>query len=678
MRSGFQTDLQTFCGANPSTIVGDLTTHAASLGFSTLEVTQVAAWQSQVATLQRAGRHLAEHGQELKDWWIVLEYQIPRRNRRVDVVLLFKGAIAVLEFKTGSSDAGKAAVRQVEDYALDLADFHQASRKARIVPIVVTSSVNERRATPYNSSGERVATTVTTVADTLGEVLLTQVADLEGGTAAQINAASWHDSPYFPVPGILEAASSLFVGHSVAGIAHSQASNANLEATERAVVDAVTYAKTNRCKVACFVTGVPGAGKTLAGLNAVHSRELSAQMGALPVFLSGNGPLVRIVTEALVRNYKATHAVIREEARRKVSTFVQSVHGFINAHALETEPPPDRVVVFDEAQRAWDAAKVERQGRRGRGAARPILAGSEPELLLSILDRHHDWAVFVGLIGGGQEIHDGEAGLAEWGNALREKFKGWNIWLASQALTGSAGVGAGGLFANGEIPSARIHHHEGLHLATPVRAIRSVLTSEWTDAVLSGNADFAREISARDGFVAPSMTRKLSTARSHLHTMRRGTRRSGLLASSGAIRLRAEGLEVSTEFTRAYPYEEWFLADNDDVRSSSMLEVAATEFDCQGLEVDWAGVCWGDDLSWDVSESGWRYRKWRGNKWQMIRQPRSKQYLINKYRVLLTRYREGMVIWIPEGDQNDRTRRPDFLNETFQFLLACGASELAV
>jgi len=378
----------------------------------------------------------------------------------------------------------------------------------------------------------------------LGQVALDVIhSEQNGGETLQLT--KWIDSPYRPVPSILEAASSLFSTHSVNTIAHSGASNDNLDATADTLVEAVRYAKAAGKKIACFVTGVPGAGKTLAGLNAVHSDVLRNQEGVVPVFLSGNGPLVRIVSEALARNYAETGRDSLAGARRMVKTFVQSVHSFIREHArINAALAPERVVVFDEAQRAWDAAKMTRSRARNRGRREAVALpeGSEPELLLGALDRHEGWAVLVALIGGGQEINDGEAGIGEWGRALGSKFSDWEVWLAPQALGATAGVGLQGLVGSGGLESSRMTMRPALHLSVSVRSIRSARHSEWVDRVLSGDASGAASIAGALGNSSPRLVRTLPSLKNLIRESCRGTRRSGLVASSGALRLRAEGI----------------------------------------------------------------------------------------------------------------------------------------
>ena len=385
-------------------------------------------------------------------------------------------------------------------------------------------------------------------------------------------------------------------------------------------------------------------------------------------FLSGNGPLVKIVSAALVKD--ARKRVKTDEAKRTVSAFIQNVHAFIKAYQDHdpSDLPYEHVVVFDEAQRAWDRAKSMKKFGRNE---------SEPETMFKIMDRHRDWAVIVALVGGGQEIYDGEAGLSEWGKALSERYPNWEIRVSGEALFGGPSVAGNPLFPNGPPTDLAIVEQRDLHLSVSVRSFKAESINLWVNAVLNGNADAAREVASQIVDFPILLTRSLKEMRETLQTVTRGSRRNGLVASSGALRLRAHGIEVSSGFCRGYGYEHWFLSPREDYRSSYQLEVAATEFECQGLELDWVGLCWGDDLIRSPLGDNWDYRALRGLKWSSIKIPRNRSYLLNRYRVLLTRAREGVVIWVPEGDSSDPTRDPARLDATADYLLRCGVRRVS-
>jgi hypothetical protein len=420
----------------------------------------------------------------------------------------------------------------------------------------------------------------------------------------------------------------------------------------------------------CFVTGVPGAGKTLTGLNAVHDPLLRAQDRPPGVFLSGNGPLVKIVREALARDrIRAGHA--RKNAQRAIATFIQNVHSFLTHYAIDAphEPPHEQAIVFDEAQRAWDAAQVQKKHQR--------LSCSEPELVIRIMERAPDWATVIALVGGGQEIHNGEAGLAAWGSALANSTAPWRVIASPEALLGGASVAGQTLWPAGPAPPhLEIQANPKMHLAVGVRSPRAARLAEWVNHLLENRPDEARAVRPEPREFPLVLTRDLTAARRWLRDRSRSDRRCGLLASSGALRHRAHGLELSSAFRRGYPFEEWFLGSPEDVRSSYQLEVAATEFECQGLELDWTGVCWGDDFSRRPADRAWHCRSFKGSKWQAVRRPEAVRFILNKYRVLLTRARDGMLIWVPPGERTDPTRDCRRLDATADYLTSAGVSHL--
>jgi Schlafen group 3, DNA/RNA helicase domain len=628
------------------------------------------AWRDQLPPLASAVRALIEKFPSARDWRILLEYPIPMVGRRIDAVILAHDVIVVIETKTGNSRT--AAVQQVEDYALNLACFHEASAGVVIVPIVITAGVAayQREVTAFDRLIETCH--VYNVADAPKGLIATCHEHINTKSAL-IDAVVWDNGRFKPVPPIIDAAVALYSDMNVFEIGHSCSAREDLDITTETIVHAVENARSNSEKVICFVTGVPGAGKTLVGLNTVHRREIR-EVGS---FLSGNGPLVTVIQEALIRDVTRRKTdgvrVSRSEAELSVRAFIHNVHRFADEYYREDRKcPVQKVIFFDEAQRAWDA---EQNGR----AKRPKV--SESEMMLEVMDRHQDWAVIVALVGGGQEINRGEAGLSEWGQALL-RFPHWRV-LASPYVLSENSRAEFRLF--GETPAGiRVQPSERLHLRISTRSIRAQKISEWVDAVLSGRVSEAVEIAGALP-VKPAITRSLSAARLWLTRNRRGTTRSGLTASAYAARLRADGLEPDFEFHRGFDWEHWFLdladCESDscdhkycnDVRASSKLEVVATQFEIQGLELDWVGVCWGEDLLWEGER--WECRRFNNKKWRVVpsHSARKRSYQLNAYRVLLTRARQNMVLYIPQPTQNDTSRLPLELDRTADFLHSCGA-----
>jgi hypothetical protein len=479
--------------------------------------------------------------------------------------------------------------------------------------------------------------------------------------ASDIDPVDWENAPYRPTPTIIEAAEQIFSGHSVKDISHAFATN--LSVTCAALLEAIESAHAENRRVICFVTGIPGAGKTLAGLNAVHDPSIRAQGRPAAVFLSGNGPLVKIVRAALVRDRQRAGVTVKD-ATRTVRTFIDNVHRFIKTYGIQRadEAPYENAIIFDEAQRAWDTDAVFRHHK---------IRKSEPELVLDIMERAPGWSVIIALVGGGQEINRGEAGLEEWGRALNARANAWKVLASPAALTGGHAVSMHRLFTSAISQSLEVVPKPELHLDVSVRSPRARRISEWVDGLLTGVETKSLGAIGSDEFPIV-LTRGLNIARNWLRAKSEGVQRCGLLASSGALRLRPHGIEVSTGFRHGFAYEQWFLAERQDPRSSMSLEVAATEFECQGLELDWTCICWGGDFVRSAKQEAWMFRRFQGSGWKRVRSESQVQYMRNKYRVLLTRARQGMVIWVPEGDPIDSSREPDLFNSTAAYLVECG------
>lgn len=653
MGAFYYATLEEFLSADPSQVLGKLT---GNHQHNELQKKQIRAWTSEIKVLKAEGIKLVEAHAAATQWVLLLEYPIPRRQKRLDAVLLAEDVIFCLEFKTEDRTHSVQSQRQAEDYALDLRDFHKVSAGRHIVPIAIIpkapSAISSKSQRPFDFVRDvRLAN-----AADLAQVLLTSFREEHRSDTLPIDANDWNHSPYHPVPTIIEAAEAIFAGHNVCEIAHSHAGAENLTVTSECILALVQQAKNRREKIVCFVTGVPGAGKTLAGLNVAHSPALSPA----GVFLSGNLPLVKIISAAIARDHKRQTGTA--DGERAVGTFIQSVQGFMCEGLEKTAPPVENVVVFDEAQRAWDAAHNQ---KKGKGEA------SEPEAMLSIMDRH-DWAVLVALVGNGQEIHKGEAGLAEWGRAIREKLPHWKIATSPKTLSPISSNQQ--LFPDGKFGGLAIQQVPSLHLSVNLRSFRAKKISEWVNATLEGEPEKAAALMPELLDFPFALTRSLSRARSWLKHHCRGQQRSGLVASSGAIRLRSDGLELSSGFRQGNSnmFVDWFLALPPDVRSSNQLEIAASEFECQGLELDWVGMCWGNDVFFNPAENKWKFQTFRGTRWNNVKDETNRQYRLNTYRVLLTRARQGSIIWIPKGDQADQSRLPDCFDSTASYLQQCG------
>lgn len=652
-RAYYSDSIANFLIASPDEIFGVIN-KAHSLSS---EPTQKGAWLEEIAILKevlinREGR-------------IYFEYAIPRMGKRIDVVVLIGPAIFVIEFKVGESWFTSHAIDQVHDYALDLKNFHESSHHQFIAPILVATETQVVPPiiciAPHNDKVlSPIRANVSTLKDVLDKVLIFSVNERD------IDPEFWEAGRYCPTPTIIEAALALYNGHSVEDITRHEADKPDIARTSQAIDEIIRTAKERGHKAICFLTGVPGAGKTLVGLNAATKHQ-DKQDKLYSVFLSGNGPLVTILREALARNHVQNEleegCVLRiGEARSRVKSFIQPVHEFRDEGIKDPKAPIEHVVLFDEAQRAWHQAKTADFLKRRKGVIDFIQ--SEPEFLISCMNRHDDWAVIVCLVGGGQEIHTGEAGISEWIESLNRSFPDWHIYISSRLTDSEYGAGK----ALDQISSrANVIIKDELHLSVSMRSFRaenvSRLVKELLDLEMNAALQTLDDLRERFPIV---ITRDLTRAKQWLKNHARGSERYGILVSSQAYRLKPHAIDVRAPVDPIH----WFLDGKEDVRSSYYLEDVATEFQIQGLELDWACVTW--DADFRHIPNGWEHWSFVGDRWNRVNKPERKIYQKNAYRVLLTRARQGMVIVVPEGDSADPTRRPEFYDPTFEYLRDVG------
>jgi hypothetical protein len=617
--------------------------------------TQRDAWIEQIEFLQSALNGLTGA--------IFLEFNIPRMGRRIDAVLLIGPIVFVVEFKVGESEFECAAIEQVWDYALDLKNFHEASHHASLVPILIATNSKESGATTLQVDADNVYRPI--------QVNLEGFRNAVDATLQQISGAAldqnqWVNAPYHPTPTIIEAARSLYAHHSVEAIKTFDARKRNLQVTSQRIEELLDEARKLGRKIICFVTGVPGAGKTLVGLN-VATRRRNHDEPTHAVFLSGNGPLVEVLREALTRDEfnrrKSQGEKIRKgEVGESVKVFIQNVHHFRD-DALDTSIPPiEHVVIFDEAQRAWNLQQTANFMQRKK--KRKGFNQSEPEFLISCMDRHEDWAVIICLVGGGQEINIGEAGIDAWLEAVNTAFPHWHMYISSRLTDTEYAAGK----ALERIDQRHDKHLDDcLHLAVSMRSFRAENVSAFVKALLDCEIEQARETFSKFANRYPiALTRDLDHAKQWVRSHARGSERFGLVASSKAQRLKPHAIDIRVNVDPVH----WFLNAKEDTRSSYYLEDAATEFQVQGLELDWTCVTWDGDLRF--TNHGWSFHDFRGDKWTDIHKPENRNYLRNAYRVLLTRARQGMVIFVPPGEPKDPTRRSSYYDCTFDYLTELG------
>jgi adenylylsulfate kinase-like enzyme len=484
-------------------------------------------------------------------------------------------------------------------------------------------------------------------------------------TNESINVSDYIEGSYSPTPNIIEAAISLYNNHNVEEITRNDADSLNLSVTTGYISETIEYAKKDNKKVICFVTGVPGSGKTLVGLK-VATEHLDKEKGNTSVFLSGNKPLVDVLQEALSRDKIIQeklkgNKITKKIAKESVKAFIQIIHHYRDEYLRDQKAPYDHVAIFDEAQRAWTKEQTVKFMQQKKGIAN--FQYSEPEFLISCLDRHLDWAVVVCLVGGGQEINTGEAGISEWLAAIKNKFPNWETRISPNLFDSEYAAQS----AIEEIQAnSRVEFNKSLHLSVSMRSYRAEYLSKLVKEILDIDENAKDTLSQLQEKYPIVLTRDLNNAKKWLKEKARGSERYGIVVSSQAYRLKPLAIDVKTPINHV----NWFLDGKDDIRSSFFLEDVATEFQVQGLELDWACITWDGDLRF--SQEGWKTYSFVGNKWQNINKEIRKKYLVNAYRVLLTRARQGMVIVVPEGNTEDHTRQPEFYDSTYNYLKSIG------
>ena len=672
--------IEGFLAMPDAQIVGNLTTAHTSLHAS-LQGLQAEAWCEEISLLKKILPQYIGRGH------VYFEYTIPRMGRRIDVVLLIDGVVLLLEFKAFNEQYTRADIAQVWDYALDLKNFHEESHNRPIVPILVATEAIDT-SSEFIPFDDKVFYPILTNREQLSSVIAEALMFCD--TENSEGDTQWAISRYSPTPTIIEAASALYNNHSVEDISRSDASAENLTKTCGFISSVIERAKREHFKAICFVTGVPGAGKTLVGLN-IATQQF--EKDDLAVYLSGNFPLVQVLTEALARDKQRRTKEKGEKiaigtARSEVKAFIQMIHHYrdtclegtkvVDGRIVADEEyfrnpknlkksfiPVDHVAIFDEAQRAWTKEVLANFMNRKKGY--PNFPYSEPEYLISCLDRHDDWAVVVCLVGGGQEINTGEAGISEWIESLNREYKDWHVFISDRLHDAEYAAGR-------SLELLEEHEHvefePSLHLAVSMRSFRAENLAKFVHTLLDMDVEGAREAYQTLDKYPIVLTRSLDKAKRWLKEHARGTERYGMIVSSQAERLKPLAIDVRFKPDVVH----WFLDDATDVRSSFYLEDVATEFDVQGLELDWSCVVWDGDFRY--TPDGWSHHSFCGDKWQNINKLERKAFQKNAYRVLLTRARQGMVLVVPEGNPEDPTRNPSYYDSTYEYLKEIGIKEI--
>ena len=666
-----------FIKDNSTSIVGQLVHHSFEIGKD-----QADAWENQISELQKRLESCGMEGD------IIFEYDIVRLGKRIDVILLIRHMVFSLEFKNGKEIFTAQDAQQAEDYAIDIKNFHKESENLYVCPILIATD-----AAPYpkKQSCECYPDKQVHLQRENIETLIPKITEISSlyGDDGEIDFEKWFNSPYYPTPTIIAAAVEAYSSHNLSEIAQSEAGQDNINDCEAKIYEVIEYARSSKKKCVCFVTGVPGAGKTLVGLDVV-AKSLDGGADSLSVYLSGNGPLVEVLREALKKSVEAKDKELEEQWKRAkkaaahgfepqkpeklfnkntqaaINTLIQSSFAFKKDNASHNRPTAENILIFDEAQRVWNQEKMTRKHDD------PLMAVSEPHLLFSIMDRHQDWAVMICLVGLGQDIYDGEVGINEWFRCGIEDFQDWELYYSPSIFSQ---VEDKNIDRDLILGCHRCHQMPELHLKTSIRSFRADKQCQFVDSLLDNDPQRTAEVYKLISEKYPVyITRDFEQAKKWARGQVRGSQRCGVLACSSAQRLKPEGIFVSVDID----VKNWFLAPSDDLRSSNMMEVVASEFKVQGLEIDWAVVCWDADLRRSRNGKEWDHYAFRGTKWNKRNKPEQKRYLVNSYRVLLTRARQGMVLFVPKGvdPEEDPTRDSTYYDGIYDYLLSCGIKEL--
>ena len=649
-RAYYSNSIKEFLKQDEITIFGEIVSNDQ---FSAQDL-QKNTWKREIEILKREFSYF-ESG------YILFEYTIPRIGNRIDNVFIYKGIIFLLEFKVGEKTYPNYAIEQVTDYALDLNSFHKESHNKLLVPILVSTEAAEEWQEIKEIRKNILEThccNELNIHNYIQEIV-------ENYNKNEFNPIEWVNSIYMPTPTIIQAAQVLYNGHNVKDISRNDASAINLNKTTEEINEIIDNSKVNNRKSICFITGVPGAGKTLAGLNIAIERQ-KIDKGEHAVFLSGNGPLVDVLREALARDDVERNKTTKKDSLRKAEEFIQKMHHFRDDAISTNEAPFERVVIFDEAQRAWDKENLKDFMGRKKGIKNFEM--SEPDFLISILDRHKDWAVIICLVGGGQEINKGESeGISGWFEAIRNKYKNWDIYISDKIIEEEYLKGKN---FNELVKDINYIEKENLHLSVSLRSFRSEKVSNFVKLLLDNDIPNASELYKEIRKDYPIfLTRDINTAKIWIKSKAKGSERYGMIASSGAKRLRKYGIWIQNKVEA----EKWFLNPKNDIRSSYFLEETATEFDIQGLELDWTIVCWDANLRYNQN---FEYYNFTGDSWKNINKEEIRVYLKNAYRVLLTRARQGFIIFVPQGDSEDETMQTKFYDGVYDYLKNIGIEEI--
>ncbi len=689
MGAYYQAKIKDFVESDENAIIGKLNLEGTE--FVKQYTRSTTSWNNSIEILKTTCLELLKFNSIANNWHIVLEYELPRIPWRIDTVIIANDLVFVIEFKDEREMYQAADIEQSLKYAFALKNFHFESVDRVIIPILLAPNATAE-ANRFNLDPQLTyKNCLKANANNLYEIVTQAFKYYHNKNKLIINASQWIKSDYQPTLTIIEAAKALFADQKVEAITRSGADDDDLRKTTNYLIAKINEARDENKKIICFVTGVPGAGKTLVGLNLVHETSQFGDHKSNTAYFSGNTPLVNVLREALSKdnfekemlkyNLDKTGLTRPKKLNSEIIFLskIQNLHLFVKEFILGKVRPHERIVVFDEAQRCWDAKHFTNKSKQNQNREKEQFVSpnkSEAEMIIEFMNGHEGWAVIVALVGPGQEINTGEAGISEWGNAILNKFQNWEVHTSKELTDANSKLVSKPLFEEDQdLSLLKIYKDDRLYLKVNQRSFKAKDLISWVDYLLNNEPEKAKElsISLKEHFPL-LITRKLNTAKKLLKEKKSPGQRIGLIASSQGIRLRPYGIIVKdADFDEC----NWFLNDEDDVRSSNFLEIVATEYKVQGLELDWVGICWDADLRRSKPNSTkktfWDYKTFSGNSWSKKEKSAEElTFIKNTYRVLLTRAREGLVIFVPKGDEKDESRLPEFYDPIFEYLESCG------
>jgi len=628
---------------------------------------QRGAWANQIKILQK---YLKD-----KKGYIIFEYVLSRVNMRIDVVLLMDDIVYSLEFKNNEISFLPEDIDQADGYGYALKNFYEINRNKYVVPILIATKAPDEECDVKSDLGPDKLFSLFKANTNKMEQYIDMIRSKYGSQIiyTEKDFKNWINSPFKPNPTIIQSARSIYMNNKVDDFFKFDAGEENLKITEFTIEKIIKEAESKKEKVICFVSGVPGAGKTLVGLD-LAGKTRNNEDPNLPnsIFFSGNGPLINVLTEALGRDaYKnfPNKFPNKNRAVNDVKSFIQDLHAFKRELISKKQKSIDEnILIFDEAQRVWDSVKLS-EWLVTKKASDSYYGLSEADLLFNIF-KDKEWGVIIALVGLGQDIHTGENGLGVWFKSLLEKNTDWEIKLSKEIFNQAADNISS--YKEVLLKNKRVSDCDGLYLRTCIRTPRAKNLSDFSEALLNNQPEKAKMALPRFDDYPICITRSLQTAELYLLANRKRKERCGKLCSSNSKILGR--ISHSFDNIDTWHFANWMLDENGR-DSSNSLTFSASEFNIQGLELDWGLLGWDMDMY---------YFKGKWNQQKMLTPKRFcessdivKKHILNTYRVLLTRARKGLIIYIPKtNDFEDPFNVSSYFDSTYEYLKSCGIKDI--